>query len=54
MLVLPESNETQVPKTVFFDDWLTREVNDNVKGTYYFAAEFDQVSHYYSHLYTGS
>jgi hypothetical protein len=52
MLVLPESNETLVPKTVFFDDWLTQEVKDHVKGTYYFAAEFDQVSHYYRQLHT--
>jgi hypothetical protein len=50
LLVLPESNETQVPETVFFDDWLAQEVKDHVKGPYYFAAEFDQVSHCYSQL----
>jgi hypothetical protein len=35
-----------MPRTVFFDDWLTKEVENHVNGIYYFAAEFDQVSQY--------
>jgi len=46
LLVLPQSNMANTPRTVFFDDWLTKEVDNHVKGIYYFAAEFDQVSHY--------
>jgi hypothetical protein len=42
LLVLPQSNETNTPRTVFFDDWLTKEVENHVNGIYYFAAEFDQ------------
>jgi hypothetical protein len=46
LLVLPQSNDTNTPKTVFFDDWLIKELDNHVNGNYYFAAEFDQVSHY--------
>jgi len=46
LLVLPESTETNTPSTVFFDDWLIKEVDSHVNGIYYFAAEFDQVSQY--------
>ena len=46
LLVLPESNESNTPRTVFYDDWLTKEVDSHVNGIYYFAAAFDQVSHY--------
>ena len=44
LLVLPQFNDTNTPRTVFFNDWLTKEVNHHVNGIYYFAAEFDQVS----------
>jgi len=54
LLVLPESNENNTPRTVFFDDWLTREVDKHVNGIYYFAAEFDLVSYYQNCLYISS
>jgi hypothetical protein len=44
LLVMPESNESEIPKTLIFDKWLMQEVNSHVNGTYYFSAEFDQVS----------
>jgi hypothetical protein len=46
LLILPESYQTNTPRTAFYDEWLTKEVNKHVNGIYYFAAEFDQVSQY--------
>jgi len=46
LLVLPQSNEITTPRTVFYDDWLTKEVENHVNVNYYFAAEFDPVSQY--------
>ncbi|XP_021936936.1 uncharacterized protein LOC110838232 [Zootermopsis nevadensis] len=43
LLVLPQSSEVEIPKTLIFDEWLTQEVNNRSNGTYYFSAEFDQV-----------
>jgi hypothetical protein len=54
LLVLPESNENNTPRTVLFDDWLTREVDNHVNEIYYFAAEFDPVSYYENCLYISS
>jgi hypothetical protein len=48
LLVMPEPSVTEIPKTLIFEKWLTQEVNSHVKDTYYFSAEFDQVSQFYS------
>jgi hypothetical protein len=46
--VMPESSETEIPKTLIFEKWLTQEVNSRVNDSYYFSAELDQVSQIYS------
>ncbi|XP_021936972.1 uncharacterized protein LOC110838250 isoform X1 [Zootermopsis nevadensis] len=51
LLVLPQSSEVEIPKTLIFDEWLTQEVNNRSNGTYYFSAEFDQVSYFYLFIY---